>query len=82
MVNFDSKRQVIEKEHAFIRENRVCFKCHQRGHVSKQCRENLDSRRDSEDKARKFQCYECKEFGHIAKYCQAKKKFISKTKRE
>ena len=82
LVNFDSERQVIEKEHAFNSENRVCFKCHKRGHVSKQCRENLSSRRDSEDRARKIQCYECKEFGHIAKYCQAKKKFISKTKRE
>ena len=82
LVNFDSKRQVIEKEHAFNSENRACFKCHKRGHVSKQCRENSGSRRDSEDKAQKIQCYECKEFGHIAKYCQAKKKFISKTKRE
>ena len=66
-VKFDSERQVIEKEHAFNSENRVCFKCHKRGHVSKQCRENLSSRRDSEDRARKIQCYECKEFGHIAK---------------
>ena len=82
LVNFDSERQVIEKEHAFNSENRVCFKCQKRGHVSKQCRENLSSRRDSEGRARKIQCYECKEFGHIAKYCQAKKKFISKTKRE
>ena len=82
LVHFDSERQVIEKEHAFNSENRVCFKCHKRGHVSKQCRENLSSRRDSEDRARKIQCYECKEFGHIAKYCQAKKNFISKTKRE
>ena len=82
LVNFDSERQVIEKEHAFNSENRVCFKCHKRGHVSKQCRENLSSRRDSKDRVRKVQCYECKEFGHIAKYCQAKKKFISKTKRE
>ena len=38
LVNFDSERQVIEKEHAFNSENRVCFKCHKRGHVSKQCR--------------------------------------------
>ena len=82
LVNFDSERQVIEKEHAFKSENRVCFKCHIRGHVSKQCRENLSSRRDSEDRVRKIQCYECKEFGQIAKYCQAKKKFISRTKRE
>ena len=82
LVNFDSERQVIEKEHAFNSENRVCFKCHKRGHVWKQCRQNVSSRRDSEDRARKIQCYECKEFGHIAKYCQAKKKFISKTKRE
>ena len=51
LVNFDSERQVIEKEHAFNSENRVCFKCHKRGHVSKQCRENLGSRRDSEDRA-------------------------------
>ena len=49
-MKFDSERQVIEKEHAFNSENRVCFKCDKRGHVSK--------------------------------YCQAKKKFISKTKRE
>ena len=28
LVNFDSERQVIEKEHAFISKNRVCFKCH------------------------------------------------------
>ena len=40
LVNFDSERQVIEKEHAFNSENRVCFKCHKRGHVSKQYREN------------------------------------------
>ena len=67
LVNFDSERQVIEKEHAFNNENRVWFKCHKRGHVSKECRKNLSSRRDSEDRARKIQCYECKEFGHIAK---------------
>ena len=54
LVNFDSERQVIEKEHAFNSENRFCFKCHKRGHVSKECRENLGSRRDSEDEARKF----------------------------
>ena len=82
LVNFDSERQIIEKKHAFNSENRVCFKCHKRGHVSKQCRENLESRRDSEDRAQKIQCYECKELRHFAKYCQAKKKFISKTKRE
>ena len=76
LVNFDSERQVIEKELAFNSENRVCFKCHKSGPVSKQCRENLGSRRYSEDKARKIQCYECKEFGNIAKYCQAKKEFI------
>ena len=81
-MNFDSERQVIEKEHAFNSENRVCFKCQKRGHVLKQCRENLSSRRDSEDRARTIQCYKCKEIGHIAKYCQEKKKFISKTKRE
>ena len=34
----------------FNSENRVCFKCHKRGQLSKQCRENLGSRRDSEDK--------------------------------
>ena len=50
--------------------------------MSRNSAENLGSRRDSENRARKIQCYECKEFGHIAKYCQAKKKFISKTKRE
>ena len=47
--------------------------------VLKQCRENLCKRRDSEDKARKFQC---KELGHISKFCEAKKKNISKTERE
>ena len=47
LVNFDSERQVIEKKHAFNSENRVCFECHKRGHVSKQCRENLSSRQDS-----------------------------------
>ena len=40
LVNFDSERQVIEKEHDFNSENRLCFKCHKRGHVSKQYREN------------------------------------------
>ena len=64
LVNFDSERQVVEKEHAFNSENRVCFKCHKRGHLSKQCRENLGSRLDSEGKAQKIQFYECKEFGH------------------
>ena len=53
-MNFDSERQVIEKEHAFNSENRVCFKCHKRGHVLKQCRENLGSRRDVKTKLEKF----------------------------
>ena len=44
LVNFDSERQVLEKEHAFKSENRVCFKYHIKRHVSKQCRENLGSR--------------------------------------
>ena len=74
LVNFDSERQVIEKEHAFNSENRVCFKCHKRGHVSKQRRENLGSRQDSGYRARKIQCYERKELGHIAKKLPSKEK--------
>ena len=44
LVNFDSERQVLEKEHSFKSENRVYFKYHIKGHVSKQFRENLGSR--------------------------------------
>ena len=47
-----------------------------------ECRENLGSRRDSEDRAQKIQYNESKEFGHIAKFWQAKKELISKTKQE
>ena len=43
---FDRERQVTETERAFNSENKFCFKFHKRGHVSKLCRGNLDSRRD------------------------------------
>ena len=56
ILNFDSERQVIEKKHAFNKENRFLLII-TRGHVSKQCRENISRRRDSEDNARKIQCY-------------------------
>ena len=50
--------------------------------MSKQCRENLGTKQDSEDKSQKIQCYEGKEFGYIAKLCQATKKLICKAKRK
>ena len=78
LVNFDSERQVIEKEMLLIARTEFVLNVIKED-VLKQCSENLGSRRDSEDKARKFQC---KEFGHIAKFCEAKKNFISKTEWE
>ena len=69
-MNFDSEIQVNENEHAYNSEKRIHFKFRKRGHVSKQCRENLGCRRDSEDITL---CFECNEFGHIAKFRQAKK---------
>ena len=50
--------------------------------MSKQCRENLGTKQDSEDKTQKIQCYECKEFGYIAELCQATQQLICKTEQK
>ena len=58
-----------------------CFKCH-KGHLPEQSKKKLDSRRDSDNHARKIKCYACKESGHDATFCIAKKRILSESERE
>ena len=79
LVSFDSERQVIEREHDFISKNKICFSCHKIGYITKQGRENLSSRQDSEENGRKKKCAKSLE---ILPSVPSEKKFICMDKRK